>query len=86
MMGTNPSMFNGKNPNSVKGLDTSRFPVEMVSWDDCQAFVEKLNEKVGEAEKVFGGKVRFALPHEDEWEYACRGGLGNGQAFYFDGA
>ena len=29
------------------------------------------------------GKGKFALPHEDEWEYACRGGKGNKQAFYF---
>ncbi len=25
----------------------------------------------------------FALPHEDAWEYACRGGLGNTRPFYF---
>ena len=29
------------------------------------------------------GKRKFALPQEDEWEYACRGGKGNKQAFYF---
>jgi formylglycine-generating enzyme required for sulfatase activity len=29
------------------------------------------------------GKSKFALPHEDEWEYACRGGKGNKQPFYF---
>jgi len=30
---------------------------------------------------VKGQKVK--LPHENEWEYACRGGKGNGRAFYW---
>jgi len=29
------------------------------------------------------GRGKFVLPHEDEWEYACRGGKGNRQPFYF---
>jgi len=53
----------GKNPSQFKG---PKNPVEMVSWDDCQQFLEKLNAKVG------GGK--FQLPSEAQWEYACRAG------------
>jgi formylglycine-generating enzyme required for sulfatase activity len=56
--------------------------VEQVSWDDCQKFLEKLNKRT-EVEKVFGKAGQFVLPHEDQWEYACRGGKGNKQAFYF---
>jgi formylglycine-generating enzyme required for sulfatase activity len=41
-------------------------PVENVSWDDCQAFLQRLNERVP------GGG--FRLPTEAEWEYACRAG------------
>lgn len=26
---------------------------------------------------------KFALPHEDAWEYACRGGLGNQRPYYW---
>jgi formylglycine-generating enzyme required for sulfatase activity len=61
--------------------DTSRFPVENVSWDDCHDFLKAMNA----AAKVPAvmGKGKFALPHEDEWEYACRGGRGNEQPFYF---
>ncbi len=53
----------GSNPSRSKA---AKNPVEMVNWDDCQAFVKKLNEKFS------GGK--FRLPTEAEWEYACRAG------------
>ena len=52
----------GKNPSHFKG---SKNPVEMVSWDDCQKFLEKLNAKKGGQ----GGK--FVLPTEAQWEYSC---------------
>jgi formylglycine-generating enzyme required for sulfatase activity len=81
-MGSNPSAFAATGSQAeyrekVKGMDTSRFPVEQVSWENCQKFIDKsnahMNKKTG----------RFALPREDEWEYACRGGKGNGRAFYW---
>lgn len=81
-MGDNPSIFDGKKDNKAKGMNTSRFPVDSVNWHDCQKFLEKLNKRTG-VEKIFGKVGRFALPHEDQWEYACRGGKGNKQAFYF---
>ena len=54
VMGNNPSNFKGSNN-----------PVEMVSWDDCQLFIRKLNQSTG---------LSFRLPTEAEWEYAARGG------------
>jgi len=69
--GNNPSAFSADGLYSawVRKRDTSDFPVEQVSWNDCQSFVEKLNS--GDfAPKGF----KFRLPTEAEWEYACRAG------------
>jgi formylglycine-generating enzyme required for sulfatase activity len=82
VMGNNPCEFDGKKNNKAKGLATDRFPVESVSWDDCQKFLESVNKRPDGA-KVFGGMGKFVFPHEDEWEYACRGGKGNNRAFYW---
>jgi sulfatase modifying factor 1 len=82
VMGNNPSYFNGQKDNRAKGLNTDRFPVEQVSWNDCQKFLEKANS-LGGAVKMFGKSGKFVLPHEDQWEYTCRGGKGNKQAYYW---
>jgi formylglycine-generating enzyme required for sulfatase activity len=60
-----------------------RFPVENVSWNDCQDFLKAMNAEAKVPAMM--GKGKFVLPHEDEWEYACRGDMGNKRAFYFGG-
>jgi formylglycine-generating enzyme required for sulfatase activity len=55
----------GENPSHFKDCGDD-CPVESVSWNDAQKFIEKLNRK----EK--GSQYR--LPTEAEWEYACRAG------------
>ena len=57
----------GKNPSDFKGINN---PVEQVSWDDCQKFLEKLNALPEVKES--GWTCR--LPTEKEWEYACQAG------------
>ena len=65
VMGNNPSISKGDN-----------LPVEYVSWDDCQEFIEKLNYLTGQ---------NFRLPTEAEWEFACRGG-NNSRDYKYSGS
>jgi formylglycine-generating enzyme required for sulfatase activity len=57
VMGSNPSKF---------GNCGDTCPVEKVSWDDAQAYIQKLNTETGR---------QYRLPTEAEWEFACRGGI-----------
>ena len=68
----------GENPSNFKGAD---HPVECVSWDDCQAFLEKLNAHP--AARASG--LVFRLPTEEEWELACRAGSTNDYCRLADG-
>jgi formylglycine-generating enzyme required for sulfatase activity len=52
----------GDNPSENTG---TRIPVDHVSWEMAQQFVEKLSKLTGK---------KYRLPSEAEWEYAARAG------------
>ena len=58
VMGNNPSVFNGNQEN----------PVECVSWNDVQVYLQKLNSFSSQSGFL------YRLPTADEWEYILRGG------------
>ena len=58
------------NPSHFKG---AKLPVEMVSWNDCQEYIKKLNELLAGTPVAPAG-YQFSLPTEAQWEYACRAG------------
>jgi formylglycine-generating enzyme required for sulfatase activity len=72
VMGANPSWYRpgGPGADQVRGLDTSRFPVDMVSFDDMVEFCQRLSAR---PEERSAGRA-YRLPTEAEWEYACRAG------------
>ena len=53
----------GDNPSEYR---SPRRPVEQVSWEDVQRFIETLNKRIP---GLFAG-----LPTEAQWEHACRAG------------
>mgnify|MGYP002623763675 CR=1 FL=1 len=63
IMGSDPSYF----------TYSWQFPVENLSWQDAQAFVDKINQLCG---------LTFCLPTEAQWEFAARGGREGHKAGY----
>jgi formylglycine-generating enzyme required for sulfatase activity len=53
----------GNSPSSWKG--GNNYPVEQLSWEDVQEFVNRLNNQTGR---------NYRLPTKAEWEYGARSG------------
>ena len=66
----------GANPPQLYNKGCDQCPVEKVSWDDVQAFIQKLNRQTGR---------QYRLPTEAEWEYAAGNGPKHGKYSWGNG-
>ena len=72
VMGSNPAAMLSDNPDK---------PITMVSFEDCQRFLNRLNALPAVRESGF----TFRLPTANEWAFACRGGSDSDRVRLADG-
>ncbi|MDB5037559.1 MAG: hypothetical protein JWQ35_1087 [Bacteriovoracaceae bacterium] len=71
VMGKNPARF-------TSGESAHNRPVEQVSWEEVQTFIQKMNR--------LDSKWNYRLPTEAEWEFVARAGTTSAYSFGNDSA
>jgi formylglycine-generating enzyme required for sulfatase activity/uncharacterized caspase-like protein len=73
LMGNNPSYFSphGRGSARIASQDTSRYPVEQVSYKSAQDFCSRLQERESASTRLPAG-LEYRLPTSAEWELAAR--------------
>jgi sulfatase modifying factor 1 len=66
----------GSDPPELYNKGCDDCPVESVSWNDIQDFLQQLNKLTGQ---------NYRLPTEAEWEFAARGG-NQSQGYLYSGS
>jgi formylglycine-generating enzyme required for sulfatase activity len=66
----------GEDPEELMYYKGDSMPVQKVSWNDIQDFLQKINVKTGK---------KYRLPTEAEWEFAARGG-NNSKGYTYSGS
>jgi formylglycine-generating enzyme required for sulfatase activity len=68
LMKSNPSWFSpmGRGSKDLRGANPSLLPVDNITWNEAQRWLDALNTKLG--------KKLARFPNEAEWEYAARAG------------
>ena len=66
----------GSNPSATDRGVGVNYPVNLVSWNDIQTFISKLNQLTDKS---------YRLPTEAEWEFAARGG-NSSKGFKYSGS
>jgi len=63
----------GVAPKPEPGADKFRYPIVNVSWDQAMEFCAKLTDRERAAGRL-PAALKYTLPTEAQWEYACRAG------------